>query len=136
MSNIEYKLEFTNLLNKYIKEIEISQISYLIDVILNDEVFESGVIIKPSDFYGVHPWDSVMKRSECERIMEWLLNKLSEYGDCFRSVDFEEYKNKWGGLMNKESFEKYVFYFSSLKTIILFSTSYKEHYLELKNSKK
>lgn len=81
--------------------------------------------LKPSDLKNVSPWNSVDQKSEYESHMCWIVNRLSENGDKWRELSYEEYK-QYGGGDREDILKHYNRYIKSADTIVLYSPSYQQ----------
>ena len=50
--------------------------------------------LKPSDFMGAHPFDSLMQKSESETIARNIMAILGRTGNKFRLLNWDEYKKE------------------------------------------
>lgn len=87
--------------------------------------------VNPSTFSKVHPFSSVLFKSEAETIARNIMTILKRTGDNFRRLPWEEYKEerlKDGQFSEgeKQYFDKVIDYCEDAKSATLFSPSWKE----------
>lgn len=87
---------------------------------------------KPSDFTK-HPWNSVLQKDEPEVVARNIMVIMSQTGDTWRPLDWEEYKAerlKDGSFSHTEKryFDQVIGYCKSPDTAVLFSPDWAEVY--------